>query len=58
MQGPHFLGTKFFEDQISKGPKISGAQMRSETISVHKCSTERLQTLPFSEPTHKILLLT
>ena len=34
MQGPTFLGPKFLRDQISWGPKKSGAQMRSGTISV------------------------
>ena len=33
MQGPSLLGTKFFEDQISWGPKKSGAQMSLGTIS-------------------------
>ena len=32
--GPNFLGTKFLRAQISRGPKKSGAQMRSKTISV------------------------
>ena len=34
MQGPNFLGSKFLGDQISWGPKKSGAQMRTGTISV------------------------
>ena len=32
--GPNFLRTKFLGDQISRGPKKSGAKMRSGTISV------------------------
>ena len=32
--GPNFWGPKFLGDQISWGPKKSGAQMRSGTISV------------------------
>ena len=33
-RGPNFLGPKFIGDQISWGPKKSGAQMSSGTISV------------------------
>ena len=36
-RGANVLRTQFIEDKVSKDPKISGAQLRSGTISVTAC---------------------